>query len=187
MANQKVSETISLLALVTLMLLSSSVSSFSIPRVTRTKDAIIIDCKNLIGIFDIEFHLMENDLNSVAGGVVERQNYEIPYNPAVGFVPNPLMYLQEQQSTIRNGWPYFFSYPGSFTSPATELSGAGQQSEELVKQGTTTIQCGRGPTTFPKTSNSQQQSMSLISARFTGGNQASKNKWPFMVYTIISI
>jgi hypothetical protein len=97
------------------------------------------------------------------------------------------MYLQEQQSTIRNGWPYFFSYPGSFTSPATELSGAGQQSEELVKQGTTTIQCGRGPTTFPKTSNSQQQSMSLISARFTGGNQASKNKWPFMVYTIISI
>jgi hypothetical protein len=70
MANQKVSETISLLALVTLMLLSSSVSSFSIPRVTRTKDAIIIDCKNLIGIFDIEFHLMENDLNSVAGGVV---------------------------------------------------------------------------------------------------------------------
>jgi hypothetical protein len=47
MANQKVFETISLLALVTLMLLSSSVSSFSIPRVTRTKDAIIIDCKNL--------------------------------------------------------------------------------------------------------------------------------------------
>ena len=183
MANQKVSETI-LLALVTLMLSSSSVSSLSIPRVTRTNDAIIIDCKNLIWILILNFNLMENDLNSVADGVVARKNYEIFNNPAVGFVPNPLMYHQEQRSTIRNGWPYFFSYTGSFTSPATELSSAGQQFEEMIKQGTTTtpaIQCGRGPTTFPKTSNSQQQSMSLISARFTGGNQALKNKWPFMV------
>ncbi len=150
MANQKVFETISLLALVTLMLLSSSVSSFSIPRVTRTKDAIIIDCKNLFEYwYWISFNMRNDDLNSVADAFVARKNNEIPYNPAVGFVPNPLMYLQEQRSTIRNGWPYFFSYPSSFTSPATELSSAGQQSEEMIKQGTPAIQCGRGDVDRP--------------------------------------
>nr|CAH0106837.1 unnamed protein product [Daphnia galeata] len=182
------SKIVFLFAMVTL--LSSPVSSFVLPRVTRTDNAIIIDLSDDGYAAAAAPHLFKN-------------------NNAAFAYPG---FLSQMKNS--NGWSYFFGYPslanvaGVLTNkqfdaedeqPAVKQSGTVQVAPATAPAPAPTpaaapvpapaapaqapvpsppIQCGRGPAAFPK-------SFPLISERVAPTSApviaAKKGVWPFIV------
>ena len=179
---KKFSSAYFLFAVVTALLscCCSPASSFTfLPRVSRTKDAVVIDC-----IFKLTSPLIYDSTTIVESNVhvyclnsVDYVGYAPFYhgktlygqiaNPALvpvpSFHPYPMAYRQQQQDS--NGWSYSFSYPSVIDS--------------FDKQGGATpapvIQCGKGPTALPTRSSIGQR------VAGDGATAAKANAWPFVV------
>ncbi len=157
--NQKGFRTVFAIAMVTLLSCCfSPVSSyFALPRVTRTSDAIIIDCKFFIFLFLqfenwLETNILCSSYNLDDGVGYSPFSLGRGYGEIVdpGFVPLPAFQpygLVQPQPMFYSGWYNF-----------------GRQA----------VACGKGPTTFPT-------SRALASERIAGGTAAKKGAWPFMV------
>jgi hypothetical protein len=166
------SKMIVLLAIVTLLSFCSPASSFAfLPRVSRTDDAVIIDCiQNYFLFFKFEHWLnVIYYLNSVAGvgyapsyqgKTLYGQIVDPRFVPLPSFNPYPMTYRHQEQTP--NGWIYSYGYP---TPLALE--------DVLPVRQSPATQCGIGPA-MPAT-------RALTSERIAGGTSAKKNAWPFMV------
>ena len=180
----------------------SSVSSLNIlPRVTRTNDAVIIDCKRKYLSFDFEYLAKSYVcIISVADQDVapyqEKDVYSevadpeyVPVQPQ--FNPYPMVFQQHTRNS--NGWSYFYGYP-SLVAPAVPADAPSvRQSEDfegeleedfsevqLEKQGTGAAQCGRGPATVPAVRKPISGRISYPGAYATTAI-ARKGAWPFIV------
>ncbi len=182
-----------LLAFVTVLSCCGLASSFAfLPRVSRTKDAIIIDCirNQLFPLitFLIYIIIVLYGLNSVAdvesapsnqGKSLNGQIADPAFVQVPSFSPHPMTFRQQQQQP--SGWSYSFGHYSpitltDFSSNSRQLSQVDDQQvvEEVDLKQSVAPACGHGPTTFPTTRAS-------ISERIAGGIDAKKNAWPFMV------
>ncbi len=179
-----------LLAVVTLLSCCGPASSFAfLPRVSRTKDAIIIDCMSnqlfpLITIL-IYIIIVLYGLNSVVDVESAPSSQGKSWNDQIAdpafvqvpfFSPHPMTFRQQP-----SGWSYSFGHPSPIAFEdawfsSRQLSQVDEQPavEEVDLKQSVAPACGRGPTTFPTTRAS-------ISERIVGGINAKKNAWPFMV------
>ncbi|XP_046457455.1 brachyurin-like [Daphnia pulex] len=159
LGNRKGLSTVVLLAIVTTLLscCCSPASSFSFhPRVSRTKDAVVIDFAG-VG-YAPSYHG-----KSLSGQIV---------NP--GFVPlpsfnlHPMAYRQQQQDP--SGWSYSFGHPSPIAFEDAWFS-----KQAVAATTTATTQCGKGPIALPK--------QSFIGQRVIGLDTtvAKANAWPFLV------
>jgi hypothetical protein len=184
----------------------SAVSSLSvIPRISRTGDAVIIDCKRKYLSFYFEYLMAEFYvcIISVADQDVapyqEKDVYSEVADPE--YVPvqpqfNPYQMVFQQHTRNSNGWSYFYGYP-SLVAPAVPAADPSvRQSEDYegeLEEDLSEIQlekqapapapapatCGRGPAAMPATRTSIAGRISYPDTYTTSA--AKKGAWPFIV------
>ncbi|XP_046648350.1 brachyurin-like isoform X1 [Daphnia pulicaria] len=173
LGNQKgFSTAVVLLAVVSLLSCCGLASSFAfLPRVSRTKDAIIIN------FADVE-SAPSSQAKSLNDQIADPAFVQVP-----SFNPHPMTFRQQQQQP--SGWSYSFGHPSPiafedawFSSRQLSQVDEQQAVEEVDLKQSVAPACGRGPTTFPTTRAS-------ISERIAGGINAKKNAWPFMVALLL--
>jgi hypothetical protein len=178
-----------LMVIVTLLSSCSPASSFAfLPRVSRTNDAIIINCMSkLISLFVITGPILMLSclINSVAGvgyapfyhGKTLQGHIVNPeFVPLPSFNLQPMAFRQQQQDP--SGWSYSFGYPNPIALEDASSSRQGGGATTTTTSTTTpapAIKCGQGPTALPK--------QSLMSERVSGSGSTSAkaNAWPFLV------
>ncbi|XP_046457601.1 chymotrypsinogen A-like isoform X2 [Daphnia pulex] len=133
-------------------------SSSSLPRVTRTSDAVIIDFP---------------DVQMVYPGPVPLPTF------------NPYSTIYQQQPMFYNGWPTLNGLP-SLTAGYSMRQGVQPTTTTTTTTPAPApapapaIKCGRGPTRFPE----HHPHRSLINERNRDETNAKKNSWPFMVFVL---
>ncbi|XP_046457471.1 chymotrypsinogen A-like isoform X2 [Daphnia pulex] len=150
------------LAIVTLLsCCCSPASSFAfLPRVSRTKDAVVIDFAG-VG------YAPSNHGKSLYGEITNPAFVPVP-----SVYPYPMMYRQQEQRP--NGWSYSFGYP---------VDSSGRQAAVGIASAATTtttpapgIQCGKGPTALPARSLTAGERIVSSSAPASGSHS-----WMFLV------
>ncbi|XP_046648259.1 brachyurin-like isoform X2 [Daphnia pulicaria] len=158
LGNQKgFSTAVVLFAVVTLL---SPASSFFLPRVSRTDDAVVIDFTGVGYAPSYHSKTLYDEITSPA------------FVPVPSVYPYPMMYRQQEQEQEPNGWSYSFSHP--ITDSANRQGGGAVAIAPAAAATTTTTQCGKGPNALP--------ARSSIDQRIVGGSTpTSANSWMYLV------
>jgi hypothetical protein len=178
------SKFILLLVVVILLSCCSPSSSFAfLPHVSRTDDAVIIDCitNNFPLIIqecwpNLMFFIFLNSVDGVgyAPAYHNKNFYGEIINPEINIPSFNHYAMMGQRLPFYNWQTYSYGHP-SLIAPvgvaSTRESGEPNNRQLAVKQA---IQCGRGPATMPKTRLG-------ITEKITGGTNTKKNIWPYVV------
>ena len=150
-----------LFAVVTLL---SPASSFFLPRVSRTDDAVVIDFTGVGYAPSYHSKTLYDEITSPA------------FVPVPSVYPYPMMYRQQEQEQEPNGWSYSFSNPIVDSANRQGAGGAVGIAPAAAAAAAAAPQCGKVlPATLPARS-------LIASERVAGGSiPPSANSWSFLV------